>query len=212
MILKYFKYKIKELIFAGITWCIITSPFWADIVSYLWYLTFNIHLSDLLYFLLCIGLIPLAHITWMIFFTSFFLKKNQKEIVSVFLIEAIIFEIVFVYFLIVDPSKIATRIPLTTVEWAPFIIIYLLLSILLFLLTGIAFTLQSFKSDKEDTRLKGRFLLIAFISFMIGVIIEIIPIFFEFKYVLSRLIILSAAIEFYIGFILPSQIKKILLK
>ena len=211
MILRYFKYKIKELIIAGITWCIITSPFWGDIISYLWYLTFNTHLSDFLYFLLCIGLIPLAHITWMIFFTSFFFQKNQKAIISIFLIEAIIFEIVFIYFLIVDPSNIATRIPLTTVEWAPFIIFYLLLSILLFLITGIAFTLQCFKSDKDDIRLKGKFLLIAFISFMIGVIIEIMPIFFEFKYVLGRLIILSAAIEFYIGFILPSQIKKVLL-
>jgi hypothetical protein len=212
MIFKYFKYKIRELIFAGVTWCIITSPFWADIVSYLWYLAFNSHLSDFLYFLLCIGLIPIAHVTWMVFFTSFFLKKYQKEIVSAFLIEAIIFEVVFMFFLIVEPSNVATRIPLTSVEWTPFILIYLFTSILLFLLTGITFTLQCFNSESEDTRLKGKFLLIAFISFIIGVIVEIIPFFFEFKYVLSRIIILSAAVEFYIGFILPSQIKKIFLK
>ena len=212
MILKYFKYKIRELVFAGITWCIITSPFWADIISYLWYLTLNVPLSDFYYFLLSIGFIPLAHVTWMVFFTSFFLKRHQKKIVSAFLIEAIIFEIVFIYFLIVEPSNIATRIPLTSVEWTPFILFYLLASILLFLLTGITFTLQCFKSDNVETQLKGKFLIIAFLSFMIGIIIEIIPVFFDFKYVLSRIIILSAAIEFYIGFILPTQIKKIFLK
>ena len=212
MILKYFKYKIRELVFAGVTWCIITSPFWADIISYLWYILFKTHISDFFYFLLCIGLIPLAHVTWMVFFTSFFLKKNQKIIVIVFSVEAILFEIVFIYFLIVNPSIIATRIPLTSVEWTPFILFYLFISILLFLLTGITFTLQSFKSENSDTRLKGKFLIIAFLSFMVGIIIEIIPIFFEFKYVLSRLIILTAAIEFYIGFILPERIKKIFLK
>jgi hypothetical protein len=212
MIIKYFKYKISELIFAGVTWCIITSPFWADIISYLWYVLFRTNISDVLYFLLCIGLIPLAHVTWMIFFTSFFLKKYQKVIVIVFSAEAIIFEIVFIYFLIVDPSNIATRIPLTSVEWTPFILFYLFVSILLFLLTGLTFSLQCFKSDNAETRLKGYFLIIAFLSFIVGVIIEIIPIFFEFKYVLSRIIILSAAIEFYIGFILPDWIKKIFLK
>jgi hypothetical protein len=212
MILKYFKYKIRELIFAGVTWCIITSPFWADIISYLWFLLFNKPLTDFSYFFLTIGFIPLAHITWMIFFTSFFLKKYQKEVVLAFVIEAIIFEIAFIYFLIVDPSRIATRIPFTSVEWTPFILFYLLASILLFLLTGITFTLQCFKSENAETRLKGYFLIIAFFSFMVGIIIEIIPIFFELKYVLSRLIILSAAIEFYIGFILPEWVKKIFLK
>ncbi|TFG27304.1 MAG: hypothetical protein EU532_07740 [Promethearchaeota archaeon] len=212
MILKYFKYKIRELVFAGVTWCIITSPFWADIISYLWFLLFNRPLTDFAYFFLTIGFIPIAHITWMVFFTSFFLKKYQKEVVLIFLIESIIFEIAFIYFLIEDPSNIATRIPFTSVEWTPFILFYLFASILLFLLTGIIFTLQCFKSDNAETKLKGYFLLIAFLSFIIGIIIEIIPIFFDLKYVLSRLIILSAAIEFYIGFILPDWIKKVFLK
>jgi hypothetical protein len=172
---------------------------------------FNTHLSDFSYFFLTIGLIPIAHVTWMFFFTSFFLTKNQKVIVIAFLIEALIFEIVFIYLLILEPSYIATREPLISVEWSLFIIIYFLISMLLFLITGITFTLQSFKSDKKETKFKGRFLLIAFISFMIGVIIEIAPVFFDLKYLLSRLIILSAAIEFYIGFTLPNWIKKFFL-
>ncbi|TFG07781.1 MAG: hypothetical protein EU539_04070 [Promethearchaeota archaeon] len=212
MILRYFKYKIRELFFAGITWCLITSPFWGDIISYLWYLFFNAPLSDFSYFFLTIGLIPIAHVTWMFFFTSFFLKKNQKLIVAVFFIEAIMFEIVFIYLLIANPSFIGTRVPLISVQWSMFIILYFILSMLLFLITGITFTFQSFKSDSKDTNLKGKFLLIAFVSFMIGIIIELAPIFFDLKYLLSRLIILSAAIEFYIGFTLPNWIKKIFLE
>jgi hypothetical protein len=188
------------------------SPFWGDIISYLWFLLFSTTLNDFSYFLLTIGPIPIAHITWMVFFTSFFLKKIQKIIIILFSIEAILFEIVFVYFLVVEPSIIATRIPLSSVEWTLFILIYLLISILLFLITGIIFTLQCFKSDKKDIRLKGKFLLIAFLSFMIGILIEIMPLFFDFKYVFSRIIILLAAIGFYLGFILPERIKKLFLK
>ena len=208
MILKYFKYKNRELLFVGSTWCLITSPFWSDIISFLAILFFGTPLSDFFYFLFSLGFIPIAHVTWMAAITSFFYKEKQKIVVIIFFFEAILFEILFISFLIIEPLIIGTRVPMSHVEWAPFTIFYFVFSILVFLLTGIIFALHCIKLPDKETKLKGKLLLIAFISFVIGTIIEIYPLFFEFKYVLSRIIIFSAALEFYLGFALPNWLKK----
>ena len=194
----------------GTTWCLITSGFWGDLITLVGRFLFNTPLNDFTYFLITIGLLPIAHVTWMSAIAQFFFKEVKQKIMGlIFLIEAIVFEILFLYFLIVEPSIIGTLVPISHIEWGIFTIFYFLFSMLLFLLTGIMFTLQCFKSPEPETRSKGKFLFFAFISFTIGIIVEIIPVLFEFKYVLSRLIIFSASFEFYMGFTLSTKIENL---
>ncbi|MFX1497774.1 MAG: hypothetical protein ACFFBH_09625 [Promethearchaeota archaeon] len=54
-------------------------------------------------------------------------------------------------------------------------------------------------------------LLTAFISFTIGTVLDF-PISTTPIYIIARLILLSSSIEFYIGFLLPERIKKLILK
>ncbi len=213
MILRYFKYKKSELLYVGATWCLVTSVFWADIITMFGRILFNTPLSDFYYFLITVGLLPVAHVTWMKAISQFFFTgTKQKVVFLIFVIEAIVFEILFLFLLIIVPSSIGVTVPMSHIEWGAFTIFYFIFSLLLFLITGLIFTFRSIRADKGEIRLKGRFLLIAFITFAIGIGIEILPFVFFFKYVVSRLIILLSSITFYIGFILPERIKKLFLK
>jgi len=73
------------------------------------------------------------------------------------------------------------------------------------------------KSDNPENKLKGKFLLIAVISFAIGAGLDgLKPLFFEgmieIVLIITRIILLSCTIEFYLVFNPPQWLKKLLLK
>jgi hypothetical protein len=88
------------------------------------------------------------------------------------------------------------------------------------LVTGTLFARRSLRSDNEEVKLKGKLLLAAFLSFSIGAILDsmiggilgdndpLLPI----MVVIVRIILISSAIEFYGGFILPKWLKDLFLK
>jgi len=90
--------------------------------------------------------------------------------------------------------------------------IFLFSFILIFIITGIHFSLASLKSKNLEVKLKGKFLLLAFISFTIGASIEVLVHLNSFTVIITRSILISNAIEFYLGFIMPEWMKKSLLK
>ena len=96
-------------------------------------------------------------------------------------------------------------------RWAPFIIFYILATIILILITGITFAKKCLDSDSKEIQLKGKFLLIAFISFTVGFFLEIAFVLPDILIIIARMIIGSSAIEFYLGFVLPDRVKKLLL-
>jgi len=212
IVTKYFKFKQRELLLVGITWILIVSPYWPDAINFIMILTYGTILDITIYFFLANALIPIIHITWMIAFTDLLYKKNQKKILLVFTAEAILFELFFIYFLIIDPSLIGTQIRPFYVEWTDFVVFYLLFSILLLVITGILFALRSLKSDNKEIRLKGKFLLIAFITFATGTFIDAIGSLTEITLVLARTFVIIGAFMFYIGFTLPKFIKELFVK
>ncbi len=169
-------------------------------------------LDVVIYFFLANALIPIIHITWILAFTDFLYKEKQRIFLIIFGAEAIAFEILFLYFLFLDPSLIGTQIAPFYVEWTDFVIFYLLFSIALFLITGIMFARESLKSDNKEIRLKGKFLIIAFITFAIGTFIDAIGNLTEVTLVLARTFVIIGAFMFYLGFTLPRFIKEVLIK
>jgi hypothetical protein len=82
------------------------------------------------------------------------------------------------------------------------------------LITGFVFARHSLQSDNRELNLKGRFLIIAFICFTIGAVIDVIgaenPT--ELTIFLARTFIILSSICFYIGFTMPRFIKEMFIK
>ena len=83
----------------------------------------------------------------------------------------------------------------------------------MFLITGFLFVRESLKSENPEIRLKGKFILIAFLFYTMGTLIDvIIDIPTEITIVLARTIMIVAIFMFYIGFTMPNWVKKRFLK
>jgi hypothetical protein len=213
IILKYFQYRKRQYILVGITWIFLVSPYWPDAISFLLILITGEPLPTVFYFFIANAFIAPLHVTWIIVITDFIFKEKQKVVLSVFSAEAIIFEIAFLTIFFIDPTLIGnTTANPFYVEWALFIDIYLIISIALFLITGILFARESLKADKRELNLRGWFLLTAFITFTVGTLIDIIPELTEVTIVIARLFVIVGAFSFYLGFTMPQFIKNLLIK
>jgi len=114
----------------------------------------------------------------------------------------------------VNPYLIGDQRSAFVVEWAIWIQFYLLFSIILFLITGFLFARRSLKAENSEIKLKGKFLIIAFLTFTIGTMIDVIgaesPT--EITIFLARTFVRVSSICFYIGFTLPRFIKNLFIK
>lgn len=144
--------------------------------------------------------------------SEFLYKSKQKLLLGIFSAEAIIFEIIFLITFLTDFTLIGTRNSPFYVEWALFIDIYLIASIVLFLTTGILFARRSIQSIDEIVQLKGKLLILAFITFTIGTFLDVVIELTEITLLIARIFVIIAAFSFYFGFSLPDRIKNLILK
>lgn len=209
---KFSTTKHRSYLLVGISWIFLVSPYWPDAINLIMGLSLGALLNEKTYFFIANGLIPIVHFTWIMAFTDLIYKERQKLILSLFTIEIIIFESYFLSLLFISPSLIGTQLAPFYVEWANFIVFYLIFSIGIFLGTGLLFAALSLKSNKNDVRLKGKFLMIGFLLFAIGIFMDAIGSLTEITLVLARTFVTLGAFMFYIGFILPQFINRIFLK
>ncbi|MHA1489698.1 MAG: hypothetical protein ACTSRI_08585 [Promethearchaeota archaeon] len=122
------------------------------------------------------------------------------------------YETIFIILLIVNPDLIGTTVTVETFSIA--LLIFNFFAILTTIITGILFAKKSMESDDKKTQWKGKFLLIAFISFTAGSILETIFFFgvHEPAFVLIRILLISSVIEYYMGFFLPNRVASWLIK
>jgi hypothetical protein len=132
---------------------------------------------------------------------------RKKPILAAYIILATVFESIFILYLLTDVSQLGVMINPVDIDYATIVIVFLITNILIFFTMGILMTRESFKSDEPETKLRGKFLLIAFISFLVGAAVDSI-----FTFPASRLILVFSGFMFYIGFVLPEGIKTRLLK
>jgi len=74
------------------------------------------------------------------------------------------------------------------------------------------FARVSIKSHNPEVSLKGKLILAAFISFTVAAVIETFGHLDPLTVVITRSILISSSIEFYLGFILPRRIRNFFLK
>ncbi|MGV9171571.1 MAG: hypothetical protein ACOC44_08760 [Promethearchaeia archaeon] len=212
IISKYVEYKNRNLLFVGLTWIGISTPWWPSTVSLIKMLLTSEGLSFQTFLFLGNFFLPLAPIFWMYAFTQLHYKEKQKLLVSVYGIISVVYEFVFLYFLFTNPTIIGQPSGDIDLNTGLFVTIYQIFLLISLLVTGIIFSQQSMKSTNKEIQLKGKLLLLAFISFVVGAILDVFSMGSIPVLIISRLILISAAVEFYCGFMLPSWVKELLIE
>ena len=214
IMVKYKKFKKVEFILVGLTWIFVVSPYWSDAIQFITITLFDYQISSEIYFFIANAFIAPIHVIWILALTRLVFKKAAKPLLIIFTTEATIFEIYLLFSFFSDPNQIGTQIRAFVVEWAIWIQVYLLVSIVLFLVTGFIFASRSLKSQNKELKVKGWFLIFAFIFFTIGTVIDVIgadsPT--EIMIFLARTFVIISSILFYIGFTLPRFIKELFIK
>ncbi|TFG15960.1 MAG: hypothetical protein EU531_07805 [Promethearchaeota archaeon] len=206
---KYFKFKKIDFLLVGLTWIFLVSPYWSDAIQFIAITMFGIELNPNLYYFIANAFIAPIHVVWIYAISDFLFPIRKKALVAIFSIEAIAFEALFLGMFFLDPALIGDQKSWFVVEWAIWIQIYLLASITLFLITGFLFAGRSLKSPNKDLKLKGKFLIVAFLCFTVAAVIDVVgaetP--NELAIFLARTFLIVSSICFYIGFIMPRFIK-----
>lgn len=209
---RYFKYKERIYLMVGATWILISEPWWPSSVSFLVALSNGVGIPPQAYFLIGNILVPLAIVFWLLAFTEFLYSEKRKLILSIFAIIGVVFEILFFSFLFLNPDLIGDLSGPVNVNYKSFIMVFLIIFLLIIVITGFLFANLSLKSKDPEVKLKGKLLIIAYISFSVGALLDSSVPFNEATIIIIRLILILSAICWYGGFILPKWMKKFLLK
>jgi len=213
IISKYFKFKQINILLIGIFWTGLTFPWLPTVITFVMMLTVGFGLSIEWFILIGIVILPITVLCGLTAFTRLLgvRKKKRRLILLSVLVFNLVFESLIFYFLFTDVTVIATLEDVLTIQWSIFSQIYFIINLILFLVTGVLFSKRSLQSESREIRFKGKLLMAAFISFTIGTVLDFaIP--NPLTYIIARLILLSSSIEFYIGFLLPERIKRLLFK
>jgi len=211
IISRYFKLKKSQFLLFGIFWIGMTTPWWPNIITFIMVLVTGGTIDIAFYVVLGIAFLPITITLGLIAFLKVLpLKRKNKKIFFTIDVSAnLAYEVYFFISLYIDLSLIAKYEEIFILEWSIPSQIYFIFSLIVFLLVGIPFSRVSLHSEDPEIHMKGKFLLIAFISFATGTVLDFaIP--SPITYLIARLILLSSSLEFYIGLILPKWAKKIL--
>ncbi|TFF97623.1 MAG: hypothetical protein EU547_03820 [Promethearchaeota archaeon] len=206
----------KDLIGVGLTYILVSSAWWGVVIQFIYYGIFPNPLPPALYLLIANMFIPIGLFFWMYSFSETIIPFNKKIILIITAIFVIIWEIILFIFIFSDNIALVGTIneinPLDS-SHGDVMRYFIIAAIIIFVGTGCYFSYKSITLEQIEIKWKGRFLLLAWISFAIGAIMDaIIPTHTELTLILTRIILISSAFEYYLGFFLPAKLKEILLK
>jgi hypothetical protein len=210
---KYFKSKERIYILFGLSWFFLVEVWFSASIAFLMiiiagrnYLTFE------WFAIIAIVGYPFTLIVWIMALTDLFWKKRQKILLLIFFIFGIIIEFFFLYFLFTEPTIIGEPFGRSDVTYGLFISVYFIFLMFFFIITGLLFARQSLQSDNPEIRLRGKLLIVAFLSFLIGAFVDNLPNYSTLIILIARIPLIIAAIFFYLAFILPNWLKKLFLE
>lgn len=215
ILLNYFRHKRKELITVGLTWIFVSSAWWPLAFGFLSILFFNYLFDPRIYLFLMNGFSAFALICWIYSISVLTYPHLKKQLVSIFGVICGVYEVLLITLLCIDPKFIATWESgfdgfSYSRTWLPNM--FYIFVVLTTLITAILFCLKSLKSENPTVRWKGRFLLLGFITFIVASAFEIFSAGLRLLQAIIRIILILAAIEYYLGFFLPDWVKNVLIK
>jgi hypothetical protein len=209
---KYFKYKNISFISFGLTWIFISTPWSALPINLILVLLFNYAIEPLMYLYIMTAFIPLALICWIISFTILTYPAHKKQIILPYLIICMFYFIMYHVFLFINPDYISKYSGHYQYQHSYFIYIFLVFTLISALITGFLFALKSTKSEDPRIQWKGRLLFLAILLFVIGAIFDTLSFGNVIMQTIARFILIISAIEYYMGFFLPKNVEKWLIK
>ena len=219
MLLKYLKLQEKALLTAALTWIFLSGVWWGGMLSFILFILFSEPLNQTLYLLFNNVFAPLALMCWIFTLSLLLYKKIRKILLAIFFIICIIYEILIITFIFTVPDIVGTFSGNYILTAQPFALAFQLFAVVITLITGIHFAMESLKSDKSKIRYKGYFLLLAFISFFIGILeslymgfIEEVSLFTLIMIIIFKFFLISSGIEYYFGFFFPEKLVKRFIK
>lgn len=212
IISKYYKFKTKELFTFGLTWIFLGSSWWGNSLSFFNYLFFDVAYDLVL--LLFIGEVffPLTVILWMYSFSFLLYPKAKNKIALVFSVIVVIYEIFLVMFIFTDPSIIASKFGMFDTQYNIFGLAYQGFAYIVSIVTGYLFSKQSLKSENPTIKWKGRFILLAIITFSIAAVFQSLFPTIAIALILVYILFIMSVLEFYLGFLLPERVANWLIK
>ncbi|TFG28253.1 MAG: hypothetical protein EU532_05670 [Promethearchaeota archaeon] len=212
MIYKFYKYRVKELLLIGIT--LLTTAifhYYVFIISYILIL-YTGEPINVFYVYITFPIASLWIVVWIIAY-SYLTHPSRTKLFSAFIICYLsIFETYYIYILLTRPSNLGELMRGHYMNWAPFISLYLLITMILLVITGIDFSIKAMLSDSQELQLKGKVILLAIIVTFFAVLFESIIQLQGLLFIIPRTLHIFSGILLYIGFVLPKGIKNRLIK
>ncbi|MFO8017544.1 MAG: hypothetical protein R6U96_02825 [Promethearchaeia archaeon] len=207
---KYIQYKQNTLLFIGLAICGIYIPWWPSGFAFIYALLTNgAKISDPTYFIIGNALIPLFAFLW-VYGISLLLNLKRKWLLPViYLVITIAMDIYLFYYLITDYTAIGNVSGYFDAQYNPLMSLYLIFINLSVVVTGLLFARRSLKAESEKIRLKGKFLVVAFLCYFFGAVFDAETTISPIILIISRFVLISGAICFYIGFLLPQFILRL---
>jgi hypothetical protein len=189
-------------------WIGISTPWMHGAIAFI-LIFINITLDVTIRFIIGYVFIPIITVLWLITFTEFMYREKRKIIVGIYSIIALITEVLFFYFLYTDPENMIGYFVRTfSAVYRPYYRFTILFYLASALVTFLLFARESIKSEDPELKLKGIFLVIAFLTYAACAVFDSFFLFQPVIVVIIRLLLVSSAIEFYFGWILPEPLKK----
>ncbi|TFF87401.1 MAG: hypothetical protein EU550_03310 [Promethearchaeota archaeon] len=213
MIYQGIKLKVSTFSYVGIEYIGVASCWFGVALNFVSILLFNTVPAWELHFIAHGGILTIAQIFWVFAMTKLLpiKEKYHKKIQIAAIIIGLIVEITYIIIIFTNQSWLGIPVAPIQIVYGPFSYIYLMAQLLVFTFFGFWFVIESLKSANPKVKLKGKFLALSFSLFTFASFLEV---FFTeiWVFIIARLIIMSSAFLFYIGFMLPEQIEKIFLK
>ena len=208
IVLKYFQFKKREMLFIGLAWMGVYQPWWPSALAFVLAL-FNIEIGPILYIFIGNVFIPLSAFLWFMGFTELILSKRKKLIVGIYTAITLLMDIYIIYFLFNDYTVLGQFEGFADIEYEPLMSIYLMFINISLAVSVSIMGRESLKSNEKDIKTRGKCLIAASICYFLGGFLDVgvfpmIPP----ALMISRSILISGSILFYIGYLLPEFIKK----
>lgn len=216
---RYFKYKKFHFFLVGIIWIGISTPWLHGAIAFIIYFfdPLLIETAGFITIRFIIGYtsIPIITVLWFIVFTELKYNKTKRYLIWLFALISVVCEVIFFVFLFTDQYNLIGYFsgPFTAV-YRPFTRFSLLFFLGSSLITFLMFAGSSLKSENAEVKLKGKFLIIAFLTYTTCAVLDSFAFFLTqpIMVVVIRIFLMLSAIEFYFGWILPNIIKRIFVK
>ena len=209
---KAIKLKRSELWLVGMTYICISSAWWGVAGQFIVYGCFSYRLSPVQYLFLANIFIPIGLGSWgWNFFNNLYRDKRNYFFIGI-LIFCIVWEIFIIIGLLIDTTLIGTLHSLFDSSHSRTQLLFVLIAVGIFFLTGAVFSIKTMKEEGKVPYLRGLFLLTAWISFTIGALLDASMPLSAVTLIIIRCILISSALEFYLGFFPPEFLIKRVLK